>query len=158
MLLLNNLEKLVKPRKRVGRGGCRGGTSCRGSKGQKSRSGSGGEIKACFEGGQMPLARRIPRRGFNNGNRQEFKIVNIVDLEERFESGAVVNKNALMEAGLIKGQGSYKIKILGNGSLSKAFTVNADAFSKSAVDAITKSNGKVILSGSEELSSGSVTA
>ncbi|MBM3886721.1 50S ribosomal protein L15 [Candidatus Dependentiae bacterium] len=157
MLLLNNLEKITKPRKRVGRGGSRGGTSGRGHKGQKSRPGAGGEIKDFFEGGQMPLARRIPRRGFKNFTREETRVINLSDLEERFENGALVDRAALMACGLLKGQGSYKVKILGNGTLSKALTVKADAFSKSAVDAITKNKGKVELS-SEELSSGSITA
>jgi large subunit ribosomal protein L15 len=157
MFLLNNLEKLVKPRKRVGRGGGRGGTSGRGHKGQKSRPGAGGEIKDFFEGGQMPLARRVPRRGFSNFSRPDVKIVNLVDLENRFEDGAVIDRAALLVSGLIKGRGSYKVKILGNGTLTKALTVKADFFSKSAIEAITKSKGKVELS-SEELSSGSITA
>lgn len=156
MLLLNNLEKLLKPRKRVGRGGRRGGNSGRGSKGQKSRPGANSEIKAFFEGGQMPLARRVPRRGFKNFMRPETRVINLSDLEERFENGAIVDRAALMAAGLIKGKGSYRIKVLGNGELTKQLTVKATAFSKSAVDAITKNNGKVELS--EELSSGSITA
>ncbi len=157
MLLLSNLEKLVKPRKRVGRGGGRGGTSGKGHKGQKCRPGAGGELKDFFEGGQMPLARRVPRRGFNNFTRVDVRIVNLSDLEDRFENGAVVDRVALMACGLIKGHGSYKIKVLGNGALTKALTVKADLFSKSAVEAITKNKGKVELS-SEELSSGSITA
>ena len=156
MLLLNKLEKLVKPRKRVGRGGSRGGTSGRGHKGQKSRPGSNSEIKPFFEGGQMPLARRVPRRGFNNFTRADVRIVNISDLDERFENGATVDRASLMACGLIKGQGSYKIKILGQGDLSKSLIVKVDACSKSAIDAITKNKGKVELC--EELSSGSVTA
>lgn len=156
MLLLNKLEKLVKPRKRVGRGGSRGGTSGRGHKGQKSRPGANSEIKACFEGGQMPLARRIPRRGFKNFTSSDVRIVNISDLDERFENGAVIDRAVLIASGLIKGHGSYKIKILGQGTLSKALTVKADAFSKSAIDAIKKNKGTVELC--EELSSGSVTA
>jgi len=157
MLLLNNLEKLVKPRKRVGRGGSRGGTSGKGHKGQKARTGAGGKIKDTFEGGQMPLVRRVPRRGFKNFTRVDVRIVNLGDLEDRFENGAIVDRAAFMASGLIKGHGSYKIKVLGNGVLTKALTVKADLFSKSAVEAITKNNGKVELS-SEELSSGSVTA
>jgi large subunit ribosomal protein L15 len=157
MFLLSNLEKLVKPRKRVGRGGSRGGTSGRGHKGQKSRPGAGGEIKDFFEGGQMPLSRRTPRRGFKNFTRVEVKVVNLLDLEERFENGATVDRAALLACGLIKGHGSYKIKVLGNGTLTKALTVKVDACSKSAVEAITNSKGKVELS-SEELSSGSITA
>lgn len=156
MLLLNNLEKLVKPRKRVGRGGRLGGKSGRGSKGQKSRSGSNSEIKPFFEGGQMPLSRRVPRRGFKNFMRSDVRVINLGDLEDRFENGATVDRAALMACGLIKGQGSYKIKILGNGTFTKALTVKADAFSKSASEAIAKNQGKVELC--EELSSGSVTA
>lgn len=156
MLLLNNLEKTVKTRKRVGRGGSRGGTSGRGHKGQKSRPGAGSKIKDSFEGGQMPLARRIPRRGFNNFAKSDIQVVNLVDLENRFEDGAIVDRTALLQSGLIKGRGAYKVKILGNGTLTKALTVKTDLCSKSAFEAITKSKGRVELS--KELSSGSVTA
>ncbi len=153
MLQLNNLEKLTKNRKRVGRGGGRGGTSGRGHKGQKSRPGAGGELKDFFEGGQMPLARRIPRRGFKNFMRVEATVVNLDDLERCFEDGAIVNKDTLKACGLIKGMNIRKIKVLGNGSLTKSLTVCVDSVSKTAIDEITKNKGKVELS--KEFDSGS---
>lgn len=143
MLQLSNLEKLTKKRIRRGRGGCRGGYSGRGSKGQKARSGSGGELKACFEGGQMPLARRIPRRGFVNAFGKVVAVVNLKDLEAKFNAGDVVNKEALVASGLIKRSQQLHVKVLGNGSISKNLTVHADAFSETAKAAIEKAGGKV---------------
>jgi len=145
MLQLNNLASLSKKRKRVGRGGARGGYSGRGSKGQKSRSGSNSELPAYFEGGQMPLSRRLPRRGFNNPFKKEFKIINLDQLEATFKSGEVVTKEALVEKRLVKGKGSFLLKILGNGALTKKLTVHADHISKTAVEAIEKVGGKVEL-------------
>jgi large subunit ribosomal protein L15 len=143
MLQLNNLESVSKKRKRVGRGGDLGGTSGRGHKGQGARSGCA--ISPSFEGGQMPLSRRLPKRGFNNRFKKEFQIINLNDLETKFSSGDVVNKETLREKGLVKGQGKFFIKVLGNGELTKNITIYADKFSKSAVDAIEKSGGKVEL-------------
>ena len=148
MLQLSNLEKLTKKRIRRGRGGCRGGYSGRGSKGQKARSGAGGELKACFEGGQMPLARRIPRRGFVNSFAQEVAILNLRDLDTRFNAGDVVTNEALVAQGLIKRSQQVKVKVLGNGTLSKSLTVHADAFSETAKSAIEKAGGKVQLANS----------
>lgn len=145
MLQLNNLEKLTKKRKRVGRGGDRGGHSGRGKDGQKARTGSTSELKPSFEGGQMPLVRRIPRRGFNNFSKKLFKLVNLDDLESRFAAGETVNEASLREKGLIKGKGNFLIKVLGNGSLTKTLTVQVDAASESASQAIQKAGGAIQL-------------
>jgi len=145
MLALHSIVRLVKPRKRVGRGGSRGGTSGRGGKGQTARS--GGSIRPGFEGGQMPLHRRLPKRGFTNKPFQkEVTIVNICDLERVFENDAFVDKDACVAKALIKNKSSSYtiIKILGNGELSKKITVVADAFSQSAKEAIEKVGGKVL--------------
>jgi len=151
MLSLNTLSRLVKKRKRIGRGGSRGGTSCRGHKGQRARSGA--SIPATFEGGQMPLVRRLPKRGFTNARfKKVFDIVHLYQIEDAFESGAVVNREALVKKGIIKGHKSKKgmatlIKVLGSGSLSKKVTVHADSFSKSALQAIQNSDGEAHLTG-----------
>lgn len=145
MLQLNTLKRLVKPRKRVGRGGKLGGTSGKGHKGQKARS--GGNVSPRFEGGQMPIYRRLPKRGFSN---KEFavvtEIVNLDRLNDLFEQGAVVDRAALVEKGLVKikkGMGStVKIKVLGSGELSKKLTIIADAFSASAQEAVKKAGGE----------------
>ncbi|MCA9740024.1 MAG: 50S ribosomal protein L15 [Deferribacteres bacterium] len=132
-----------KDRKRVGRGpgSGHGKTACRGHKGQKSRS--GGSIPAWFEGGQMPLQRRVPKRGFTNIFRKESQIVNLADFDGRI-TGEMVNPEALKEAGLIKNL-NKPVKILGNGeSLKKAYEVHAHAFSKSAIEKIEKAGGKAI--------------
>ena len=153
MLQLNELTKLKKNKKRVGRGGERGGTSGRGHKGQGSRSGVSGELKAFFEGGQMPLSRRLPARGFNNRFKKNFKIVNLKDLESHFSANDVVNKESLFKTGLIKGKKKCYIKVLGNGELTKSLDVQVDAISKSAAMSIEKSGGKLKLT-NEENSSG----
>ncbi len=142
MFQLNNLESTSEDRKRVGRGGDRGGTSGKGHKGQKSRSGAPGELKGFFEGGQMSLTRRLPKRGFTNRFRKEVKTINLNDLELRFESGQVVDRLALQEKNLIKGRSKFFVKVLGNGKLTKNLTVKAELFSKSAVEAIEKAGGK----------------
>lgn len=131
-----------KNRKRVGRGqgSGHGGTACRGHKGQKSRS--GGKIPAWFEGGQMPLQRRIPKRGFKNIFRRTFQIVNLEALEKRIE-GETVNPEILLANRLIRKK-DLPVKILGNGELSKALEVYAHAFSKSAIEKIEKAGGKAI--------------
>lgn len=143
MLQLNNLESTSKKRKRIGRGGDRGGTSCRGHKGQKARSGVSGELKPFFEGGQMSLTRRLPKRGFINSFKKEVLIINLKDLELKFNNDEIVNKKTLLEKNLIKGKRKFLIKILGNGQLNKKLTVKADLFSKSAVEAIQNAGGKV---------------
>lgn len=126
-------------RKRVGRGpgSGHGKTAGRGEKGQKSRSGY--TRKVGFEGGQMPLHRRLPKRGFTNIFKQEFAIVNLSDLDQ-FETGSTINEEALRQVGLIKGR-RRKIKVLGNGEVTKKLTVQADKFSKSARQKIEAAGG-----------------
>jgi large subunit ribosomal protein L15 len=131
-----------KKRKRVGRGpgSGRGKTSGRGHKGQKSRAGGG--VPAWFEGGQMPLQRRVPKRGFTNIFRRESQIVNISSLEDKIED-TTVNPETLYAAGLINKK-ALPVKILGNGDLSKSLEIHAHAFSKSAIEKIEKAGGKAI--------------
>ncbi len=116
--------------KRLGRGlgSGHGKTAGRGTKGQKARS--GGNIRPGYEGGQMPLQRRLPKRGFTNIFRQEFAIINIRDLE-RFEKGSVVDKAALMDAGLVK-RHSDSVKLLGHGAIDYPLVLRVDRCSKSA--------------------------
>jgi large subunit ribosomal protein L15 len=128
-------------RKRVGRGpgSTLGKTAGRGQKGQKSRS--GGSIHPRFEGGQMPLHMRLPKFGFSNAKfRTHFSIVNLQDLEERFEDGETVDEEALRARGLVKGPHDG-IKILARGELSKKLSVKATKFSKSARAAIEQAGG-----------------
>lgn len=140
--MLHNLVSLTKDRKRVGRGGCRGGTSGKGGKGQTARS--GGKIRASFEGGQSPLTRRIPKRGFSSARfRTEYSVVNIDRLNEVFETGAEITKQALIEHGIISNAQRTLVKILANGTCDKKFIVHADAFSAAAKEAIQKSGGEV---------------
>ena len=129
-----------KQRTRVGRGlgSGIGKTSGRGQKGQNSRTGGG--VRPGFEGGQMPLYRRLPKRGFHNKWSVEFAVVNIADLE-RFEAGAIVNPVTLIEAGILKNV-KDGVKILGNGDLTKALTVKVQAFSKTALEKINAAGGK----------------
>lgn len=142
MIALNELGSLTKKRKRVGRGGSRGGTSGKGHKGQKARSGP--TLGVIFEGGQMPLTRRLPKRGFNNDPfRTIFEIVNLEQLENHFESGEKVDRMSLIDKGLIKGIRKASLKVLGNGELNKKLSVFADAFSESAKNAITNKGGEV---------------
>ena len=129
-------------KKRLGRGigSGLGKTSGKGHKGQWARSGGG--VRPGFEGGQMPLIRRIPKRGFNNHFRKEYSIVNLSVLES-FEAGSIVDINVLAEKGLIKlVKDSVGLKVLGNGTLSKAITIKAERFSASAKEAIEKAGGK----------------
>lgn len=125
-------------RKRIGRGDSSGNgkTAGRGQKGQKAR----GKVRLGFEGGQMPLYRRIPKRGFTNINRKEYAIVNL-DALNVFDEGAEITPETLLKAGIIKKQLSG-VKILGNGEVSKKFTVKAQKFSASAVKAIEAAGGK----------------
>ncbi len=129
-------------RRRVGRGHGSGWgkTAAKGHKGQNARSGGG--VKAGFEGGQMPLQRRQPKRGFNNKIfATVYAVVNIADLEQRFENGAVVDAQALKDAGLIK-KTLDGIKVLGTGELTKSLTVKAAKFSAAAQEKIEKAGGK----------------
>ena len=133
----------VKSKKRVGRGNGsgHGTTSGRGSKGQLSRSGGKSKTRLGFEGGQMPLNRRIPHlKGFKNTRKEEFNIINLSKLE-KFEDGLTVDVDAFFKSGMV-GDKKNKIKILGNGSLTKKLTVKADFFSKSAIEKIEKAGGK----------------
>ncbi|MDR1927989.1 MAG: 50S ribosomal protein L15 [Oscillospiraceae bacterium] len=131
----------AKERKRIGRGhgSGQGKTAGKGHKGQKARSGAKG---AGFEGGQMPLARRVPKRGFNNIFRKEIAIVNLTALEEAFEAGATVNAQALIASGLIKKE-LDGVKILGSGELTKALTVQVKACSAAAKAKIEAAGGTV---------------
>ncbi len=143
---LHNLKSLVKKRKRIGRGGSRGGTSGKGHKGQKART--SGTVRIAFEGGQMPIYRRLPKRGFNNESfKVEVKVVNLAQLDA-FDNGTQVDRDALIKKGLIsikKGSNGVLIKVLGKGALTKKITVIADAFSESAKKAIEDRGGEARL-------------
>ena len=133
-------EGARKSRKRVARGigSGSGKTAGRGQKGQKSRS---GVAVNGFEGGQMPLIRRVPKRGFTNIFAKEYSIVNVKDLE-RFEDGTVVNAELLLKVGVLSKVENYGLKVLGNGTLTKKLTVQAKKFTKSAAEIIEKAGGK----------------
>ncbi|MBQ8542762.1 MAG: 50S ribosomal protein L15 [Bacteroidaceae bacterium] len=144
---LNNLkpaEGSVKARKRIGRGtgSGRGGTSTRGHKGAKSRSGYSKKIG--FEGGQMPLQRRVPKYGFKNINRVEYKAINLSTLQALAESKSLetINIEVLVAAGFVSS--SQLVKILANGTLTAKLTVEAHAFSQKAVEAIEAVGGTVV--------------
>jgi large subunit ribosomal protein L15 len=128
-------------RNRVGRGTSSGNgkTAGRGQKGQKARSGGG--VRLGFEGGQTPLFRRLPKRGFTNVNRKEYAVINL-DLLNRFEDGTEVTPVTLVEAGLVKIE-KAGIKVLGNGELTKKLTVKAAKFSKAAEEAIVAAGGSI---------------
>jgi large subunit ribosomal protein L15 len=130
--------KATEKRKRVGRGmgSGMGKTSTRGHDGQRSRSGS--RLLRGFEGGQMPLHRRLPKRGFKNIFREEYAVVNLDRLAELGETE--INPEMLKKAGVVNGR--HPVKILGNGELTSALTVQAHKFSKSAQEKITKAGGK----------------
>ncbi|MBQ8427381.1 MAG: 50S ribosomal protein L15 [Clostridia bacterium] len=140
---LSPAEGATTAKKRLGRGigSGLGKTSGKGHKGQWARSGGG--VRPGFEGGQMPLIRRVPKRGFNNHFKKVYSIVNLSVLEN-LEANAVVDMQVLAEKGLIKViKDSIGLKVLGNGTLTKALTVKASAFSASAKEAIEKAGGKV---------------
>jgi large subunit ribosomal protein L15 len=135
-----------KKRKRVGRGtgSGHGKTSSKGHKGHASRQGF--KLSPIFEGGQMPLARRVPKRGFVNGAfKKVYAIVNLDDMDARFESGAVVDERALRDKGLLKGHEFDGIKILANGTLTKPLYVHATKFSGSAAAKIAASGGQTVI-------------
>lgn len=138
---LSPADGSVKDVKRKGRGhgSGNGKTAGKGHKGQKARSGGG--IKPGFEGGQTKLARRIPKRGFNNIFATEYAILNVADLE-KFTEGTVVDTELIVAAGIIKDT-KCGIKVLGNGELTKSLTVKAAKFSASAKEKIEKAGGKV---------------
>ena len=151
---LSNLKPAdgsTRRRKRVGRGegSGKGKTSGRGTKGAGARSGSG--VRPGFEGGQMPLQRRLPKRGFHNRFAKDFTTINVSALEDRFEAGSVVDASTLKDNGLISRIGKDGLKVLGNGDISLALTVKAAKFTKSAVEKIEKAGGSVeIIAGPEK--------
>ncbi len=128
----------VGKRKGRGAGSGNGKTAGRGHKGQGARSGGG--VRVGFEGGQMPLVRRVPKRGFNNIFAKPLEIVNLTSLN-KFEDGATVNVCDLLEKGILS-KCEYGVKVLGNGEISKKLTVRASAFSASAKEKIEKAGGK----------------
>lgn len=138
---LRPVDGSKKEARRIGRGHGSGWgkTSGKGHKGQKARSGGG--VRPGFEGGQMPLQRRVPKRGFNNIFAKKVAEVNVGKLEQ-FGNGTTVSTKELVESGLIKRRFD-KIKIIGNGSLTKNLTVKAQAFSKAAAEKIQAAGGKV---------------
>ncbi|MDE5654665.1 MAG: 50S ribosomal protein L15 [Clostridia bacterium] len=141
---LNNMapaEGAKTQSKRLGRGigSGLGKTSGKGHKGQWARSGGG--VRPGFEGGQMPLVRRIPKRGFNNVFKKEYSIVNVSDLEV-FDNGTVVTAELLLEKGVLSKVEPYGLKVLGNGTLTKKLEVKANKFTKSAAEIIQKAGGK----------------
>jgi large subunit ribosomal protein L15 len=146
---LHELKTRPGSKHRVKRLGCgessgHGKTSGKGHKGQKARS--GGSIRLGFEGGQMPLIRRLPKRGFNNAQfKTSYGLVNLSDLEQ-FEEGAHVTEQLLREKGLVNGKFDG-LKILGRGQLTKKLTVEADKFSESARQSIEKAGGTVVIRG-----------
>ena len=130
--------------KRLGRGigSGLGKTSGKGHKGQWARSGGG--VRPGFEGGQMPLTRRLPKRGFKNAMfKKVYTIVNVGVLEANFDNGAVVNAEVLKEKGIISKIAEYGLKVLGEGELTKSLTVQAAKFTESAAKKITEAGGKV---------------
>jgi large subunit ribosomal protein L15 len=140
---LSNLEpaqgsKFTKKRVGRGPGSGSGKTAARGYKGAKSRSGF--KFKRGFEGGQMPLHRRVPKRGFNNIFRIEYAVVNLDSINERFEAGAVVDPDTLRASGLV-GDRTAPIKVLARGEVSKALTVHAHKFSGKAAEKIAAAGG-----------------
>jgi large subunit ribosomal protein L15 len=131
----------VKKRKRrgIGTGSGHGGTSTRGHKGQYARS--GGSVPAWFEGGQMPLQRRLPKRGFTNHFRRAYQVINVGDLV-RFDAGAEVTLETLREAGLMR-RGGLPVKLLAEGTLDRALTIRVHAASKAALEKVSQSGGRV---------------
>ena len=138
---LTPAEGSTKVAKRIGRGhgSGNGKTAGKGHKGQKARS--GGSIRPGFEGGQMPLQIRVPKRGFNNIFAAKAAIVNLGDIDARFEAGAVVDAQALMDCGLVK-DCKNGVKVLGNGEMTKSLTIQAKSFSKTAQNKIEGAGGK----------------
>ncbi len=139
---LRPAEGSRKKPKRVGRGpgSGHGKTSGRGHKGQKARG--TGKVRVGFEGGQMPLYRRLPKRGFKNVNKKVYSIINLKTLEEKFQENDEVTPEILMKLGIVKKMRDG-IKVLGNGELSKPLVVKAHAFSKKAIEKIETVGGKV---------------
>ncbi|MDD5711469.1 MAG: 50S ribosomal protein L15 [Smithellaceae bacterium] len=128
-----------KNRKRVGRGGAHGGTSCRGAKGQRARS--GGNVRDGFEGGQMPLARRLPKRGFRNPFRKEIAVVNIEQLK-KFPAGSTVDAEALVSLGVVGSKGDG-IKLLAKGEIGYPLTLKVNMASAAARRKIEAAGGTI---------------
>ena len=146
MVRLEELASGTKKRKRIGRGGSRGGTSGRGHKGQKARSGGG--TRPGFEGGQMPLYRRLPEHGFTNARfKTVVEAVNIGRFADMFDEGTEITKVVLLERGIIKPKKAkpFLLKILADGDLTKKLTIVADLFSKGAQKKIEEVGGKAVL-------------
>lgn len=142
---LKNVKGAVHRKKRVGcgEGGGHGKTSGKGGKGQSARS--GGSIRPGFEGGQMPLYRKLPHRGFNNYNfRTSYAVVNVGDLSKLDASVTEVNVEALVKAGLIRADGAL-LKVLGDGEITRALKVTATKFTGSAKEKIEKAGGQAIV-------------
>jgi large subunit ribosomal protein L15 len=146
---LHDIDKGIhkyKKRKRVGRGtgSGHGKTASKGAKGHSSRQGF--KYNALFEGGQMPLARRVPKRGFVNGAfKKNFAIINLERIVAAFEAGAVIDEAALRAKGLVKGRHDDGVKILGDGEVTKPLTIHAQKFSESAAAKITAAGGSVVI-------------
>jgi large subunit ribosomal protein L15 len=141
---LNTLRPALgstKDRKRIGRGigSGHGKTATKGHKGQKARS--GGSVKPGFEGGQMPLQRRLPKRGFRPLTRAEYVLINLSQLDV-FEAGSCVDRDAMDAKGLLK-KSCLPVKVLANGEIGKALTIKADKFSKAAIEKIKAAGGSV---------------
>ncbi len=134
-------EGSKKKRQRCGRGigSGRGYTSGRGANGQNSRSGGG--VRLTFEGGQTPLFRKLPKRGFNNKNKKEYTILNVYQLNA-FKEGTEITPELLKESGVVNNIASNGVKILGDGELDVSLTVKANAFTSSAIDKIEAAGGK----------------
>ncbi len=132
----------TKAPKRLGRGigSGTGKTSGKGHKGQNARSGGG--VRPGFEGGQMPLIRQLPKRGFTNNWRKVYTTINVGDLE-KFDAGTVISAQMLKNKGVISKIEPYGLKVLGNGNLTKALTVKAQKFTQSAADKISKAGGSI---------------
>ncbi|RFC49745.1 MAG: large subunit ribosomal protein L15 [Verrucomicrobia bacterium] len=149
---LNTLAPRPGSKHRIKRLGCgessgHGKTSGKGHKGQKARA--GGTVRHGFEGGQMPIYRRLPKKGFSNVDFAiRYAIINVGDLSEAFEDGIEINEIVLREAGLVKGRWDG-VKILGNGELTKKFTVNVNKVSESAREKIEKAGGSIASPGSK---------
>ncbi|CAD7782516.1 MAG: 50S ribosomal protein L15 [Candidatus Methanoperedenaceae archaeon GB37] len=145
MISLNNLKPpygAIRKKKRVGRGDGSGhGNTCgRGQKGQKARS--GGQVKPYFEGGQMPLYRRLPKRGFKNIFKEEFAIINIRDLVKKFRENEEVTPEKLLEVGLIKKK-NKRIKLLGDGDISFPLLIKVHKISQQAKSKIEAAGGRI---------------
>jgi large subunit ribosomal protein L15 len=138
---LSPMDGSRKKRKRVGRGpgSGHGKTSCRGHKGQKARS--GGSVPRGFEGGQMPLQRRLPKRGFHNIFKKEYSLINIKDLS-RFEAGSTIGIEEFINAGLVKNN-KNAVKLLGDGEISQSLNIKVDKISNTAKTKVEAAGGKV---------------